>query len=297
MINQKELKELFAEFKNDNQSSYEMIYNKCNKLVYGIAFSILKNKQDAEDITQTVFAKIYEIDKEKLPVSNEASWLYTITKNEALTYLKKKHNEFDIDNMYEIEADDEINKIIDKDSYNRLISKLDNKEKEIISLKVLGNLSFEQISKILNEPTGTIKWRYYKAKHTLKLLLSNLGMFIISFVLGIQTLSTKRTEENISQDMFVPEDSLENKEENVIQGTPPTEENKGYGDSFQESLDKDEIYEDEKQEIIIEPSRDNDVNYFGKGMIGISSIFLIFTIFFTIIFTKHQLKRNKKPSK
>ena len=173
MINQKGLKELFSEFKNDNKNAYEMIYKKCNKLVYGIAFSILKNKQDAEDVAQIVFAKIYAIEKDKLPVSNEASWLYTITKNEALTYLRKKHTEFDIDNMYEIEADDEMSKVIDKDSYNRLISKLDDKEKEIISLKVLGDLSFEQISRILNEPTGTIKWRYYKAKHTLKLLLSN----------------------------------------------------------------------------------------------------------------------------
>ena len=97
--------------------------------------------------------------------------------------------------------------------------------------------------------------------------------------------------------MFVPEDNSENRFENVIQGNPPTEENKGYGDSFQESLDKDEIYEDEKQETIIQPIENENVNYLGKGMIGISSIFLILTIFFTIIFAKHQLKRNKKPSK
>lgn len=294
MINQKELKELFNEFKNDNKNAYESLYNKCNKLVYGISFSILKNKQDAEDVAQTVFAKIYALEKDKLPVSNESSWLYTITKNEALTYLKKKHNEFDIDNMYEIEADDEISKIIDRDSYNRMISKLEYKEKEIISLKVLGNLSFEQISKILNEPTGTIKWRYYKAKHTLKLLLSNLGMFIISFVVGVQALSTKRAEENISQDMFGAEDNAEHIQESVIQGSP-TEESKG--DSYQNVLDKDEIQEGEKQEIIVEPSRDNEVNYFGRGMIGVSSIFLILTIFFTIIFIKYQLKRNKKTSK
>ena len=195
-----------------------------------------------------------------------------------------------------------LNILDEKDKRLRLISKdvvfpIDDKEKEIISLKILGNLSFEQIGKILNEPTGTIKWRYYKAKHTLKLLLSNLGMFIISFVIGVQTLSTKRSEENISQDMFVPEDNSENRVENVIQGTPPTEENKGYGDSFQESLDKDEIYEDEKQETIIQPIENENVNHLGTGMIGISSIFLIFTIFFTIIFAKHQLKRNKKPSK
>jgi len=52
------------------------------------------------------------------------------------------------DSMYEIEdANNYINKIIDRDSYNRLISKLDNKEKQIISLKILANLSFDEISR------------------------------------------------------------------------------------------------------------------------------------------------------
>jgi len=52
------------------------------------------------------------------------------------------------DSMYEIEdANNYINKIIDRDSYNRLISRLDDREKQIISLKILANLSFDEISR------------------------------------------------------------------------------------------------------------------------------------------------------
>ena len=163
-INEKELKEIFTELKNDNPNAFEELYNKYYKLIYGIAFCILKNKEDVEDVTQIVFTKIHTIDKNKLPISNEASWIYSTTKNEALNVLRKRNDDIELDNIYEIQAEDnELDEIIDKDSFNRLISKLDNKEKEIISLKILGNLSFEQIGKILNEPTGTIKWRYYKA--------------------------------------------------------------------------------------------------------------------------------------
>ena len=147
-INEKELKRLFEEVKNDNQNAFEELYNKYYKLIYGIAFCILKNKEDSEDVTQTVFTKIHTIDKNKLPISNEASWLYSTTKNEALTILRKRNDNLDLDDIYEIQTEDnELNEIIDKDSFNRLISKLDNKEKEIISLKILGNYHLSKLGK------------------------------------------------------------------------------------------------------------------------------------------------------
>ena len=124
-----ELKELFIEIKYNNNMAFEKLYKRYNKLVYGIAFSILKNPHDTEDIVQSIFTKIYSIDKNKLPDRNEASWLYSTTKNETINYLKKKNNNIDLDSIYEIEdTNNEINKIIGRDSYNRLISKLNDTE-------------------------------------------------------------------------------------------------------------------------------------------------------------------------
>ena len=66
-INVKELRELFVEIKYDNKIAFETLYKNYNKLIYGIAYSLLKNKHDAEDIVQIVFEKLYSIDKDKLP--------------------------------------------------------------------------------------------------------------------------------------------------------------------------------------------------------------------------------------
>ena len=159
----------------------EKLYNQYNKLVYGIAFSILKNNQDSEDIVQNVFTKLYTMDKSKLPNNNEATWIYSVTKNETLNFLQKKHSDISLENVYEIEDTD--NEIIDKDTYNRLISKLDDKEKEIISLKILANFSFDEIGTLLNKPTGTIKWKYYKSIHTLKILIGNISLALIGAIL------------------------------------------------------------------------------------------------------------------
>ena len=289
-LNDNELKELFIEIKYGNDIGFEKLYKRYRKLVYAIVFSILKNKQDSEDIVQVVFTKIYSIDKNKLPVKNEASWLYSVAKNETLNFLKKRKEYISLDDIYEIpDNNNELTKLIDQDNYNRLISKLDSIEKEIVSLKILANLSFEEIGKFLNKPTGTIKWKYYKSINTLKLLLSNLSMFIVTFLSSIIAFKNKKKS---SIDTELKEDVEDvNKDENIA-GTPPKEEHK----------DKNEIVADQetdKQEnIIIEtPIINNDINYIGMGLMSLSAIFLFITIIFSIIFTKHQLKRRKKLSK
>ena len=120
-IQQKELKDLFNELKYNKNIAFEKLYSKYQNLVYRIAFSILKNKTDSEDIVQTVFTKIYEMEKEKLPTNNEASWLYSLTKNQAISLLRKRNDNMDLENIYELrDNNDEINKTIDQNNYNKL---------------------------------------------------------------------------------------------------------------------------------------------------------------------------------
>ena len=296
-INVKELEELFIEIKYGNKIAFEKLYNNYNKLIYSIAYSILKNKQDAEDIVQIVFEKLYLIDKEKLPNKNESSWLYSITKNETINYLKRNKNNIDLDSIYNIEDENnEINKIIDQDNYNRLISKLNNKEKEIISLKIISNLSFEEIGKILKEPTGTIKWRYYKAVNTLKILLSNLGMFIITFVIGIKTLFNKKVSDKVEQDKTIGNNTTEQTGENTNAETKKGQEN--LKDEVKSDVSKSQDKETKNEiNIVSQPTNTEIINNSGVCILSISFIFLIITIIFSIIFAKYQLKSRKKLSK
>ncbi len=296
-IKTRELKELFIEIKYGNRIAFEKLYNNYNKLIYNIAYSILKNKQDAEDIVQIVFEKLYLIDKEKLPNRNESSWLYSITKNETINYLKRNKNNINLDSIYNIEDDNnEINKIIDQDNYNRLISKLNNKEKEIISLKIVSNLSFEEIGKLLKEPTGTIKWRYYKAVNTLKILLSNLGMFIITFVIGIKTLFNKKVSDKVEQDKTIGNNTTEQTGENTNAETKKGQEN--LKDEVKSDVSESQDKETRNEiNIVSQPTNTEIINSSGVCILSISFIFLIITIIFSIIFAKYQLKSRKKLSK
>lgn len=312
-IDDKELEKIFLEINKNKMQGIEELYSKYKKVVYGIAFTISKNKEDSEDIMQMIFAKIYEMENSKLPTSNYASWLYSTTKNETINFLKKKKNDIPIDKIYEISDDNnELNKVIDSIEFNRLISKLNDKEKEIISLKILSNFSFEEISKLLKEPVGTVKWRYYKSIYSLKAILGNLAMFIISFTIGIKTLlSNKKSDnnanqENIEQNTQVQEDVTDSaiSDENTFQDKS---ENYNSETTQEESIRQDinttntttNITQDTntttQENTIYEEQPSNNYNqYMGYSFLGISIIFLVIFLYF---FIKYQLKHLKKLSK
>ena len=286
-IKEKELKELFIEIKNNNKIAFEKLYSKYNKTVYGIAFSILKNKPDSEDVVQTVFTKIYTLEKDKLPKDKIGSWLYSVTKNETLLLLRKKDNNVNLEDIYSIKHENnEIYKFISQDSYNRLINSLNPKEQEVVSLKLLSNLTFKEIGNLLGESTNTVKWRYYKAIHTLKITLSNLSMFIITFVFGIMILKNDKKE------LPVIKEDLNNINSNKNEIETENKENEKLEDSeiIQEN-------EDFSENTIVEEQIMDTTNYLSIGMFSVSAIFLILTIIFSIFLTKHQLNAKKKASK
>lgn len=276
------------------------LYENYNDLVYSIAFSILKNKENAEDVMQNVFAKIIDMPKEKLPSEKETTWLYTVTKNEAISYFRKNKKEICLEEIYElIDEDTNIEDIIEKENYQKLISGLDKEEQEIISLKVLSRLKFRQIATLLNMPIGTVQWKYYKAINALKISLVNLTtslVFAIAFLLSQSTKKKSNIQENT--EIKNEQTNQENVQEN-IQESNTKKENEISKDTYTVDNERKNILESEKfentlqvPEKILEEVQTN--NFY---LLGISGIFLIISIIFLIIFQKHQQKRKTNSSK
>ena len=165
-INARELKDLFIEIKYGNKIAFEKLYNNYNKLIYSIAYSILKNKQDAEDVVQIVFEKLYLIDKEKLPNRNESSWLYSITKNETEDKLRNK-NSIDVNSSLnfingrtneKVYYDEmKIGYYIDTYTYkkSKAISILSNIKGEELRKELIKNLTLEDSPYLTVSPIGT----------------------------------------------------------------------------------------------------------------------------------------------
>lgn len=334
-IDEKELHDLFAEFKNNNQAAYNELYKKYYSLVYGIAFSVMKNKEDSEDIVNEVFTKIYKIDKEKLPVSGESSWLFTVTRNECFSTIRKAKQNVSIDEIYEVPSkSQEIEEIIDIDYYNKIISKLSEQEKTIVSLKILSNFTFSKISQIMGIPIGTVQWKYYKAMNSLKISISGLAGATIAFMIVFlrrekimreqpYKASNNKEEANKSTNIDNVSDeynaiaqegasqssskaALSDAEPGKVQesATAPQEVqnelNNSQVETNQTENNQAETNQNEETTTNVQvestPNIENKKGLDNFSVAGIT-IGIACLIIFTIFFTKYQQKLNKKSSK
>ena len=272
LLNEKKNKK---EKKENIKDVFELFYNKYYSLVFKIAFSVLKNNENSEDVTQDVFTKIYKLSPEKFPEKNEISWLYTVIKNEAISCLRKQKNTENIDDFYKIsEENEDIENIIDKDKYNRIINNLNTKQKEIVSLKILGDLSFKEISKLLSIPTGTVQWHYYKAINRLKKVLEMASMcMVLIIVLNIlgNNINLERKVSNIN---------------NIEQGTQEAEHEENHKqESVQDSTLKKDNYDEYDSMLSVEQNiEENKLEYNKKeNKLNKNAIYILIIIFIALI--------------
>lgn len=308
-INEQELHTLFQKLKEEDKTAYEELYEKYSSLVYKIAFSILKNKENAEDIMQNVFIKIGNLSKEKLPSNYEASWLYSVTKNEAISYLRKNKETLQIEEIEEKGKEDTIEEVVGKNTYQNIISSLEQKEKQIISLKVEIGLSFKEIAKLLNMPIGTVQWKYYKSLHSLKLLIGNLSLFIVTATLSTAHFMQKQrkstnieqstVEDNVTINEITSTSSIEDNKAKNTQESMLESENKRENVALDNNFMKNEIEQIQKEQEIQQSQVEQEnlqvdralKTWIDIGLISLTSLFLCATIFFSIIFAHHKYKK------
>lgn len=293
----KKEEEIFELLKTNRKLGIEELYKNYSKLVYGVIYSILKNTDETEDVLQNVFVKIFKLDNEKLPTKSHLSWLYSVAKNETINYIKKHSKEKNYESLYEItDNDTEIEKVLDKEYFNKLIENLPPKQQEILSLKIISNLSFREIANILDMKIPAVQWHYYKSLNTLKLLLGNVITIFVGAFLYIKTKGlTERNEAEPEEN-----DSVKEKDEVAID-EKNTADNKSINQSTepQEEYNRADSYTGKNDTIEItaqatgaaESSTNNIVS------LGIIITTIIFVVTFSIFLIKRQIKLKKKLSK
>ena len=319
-INKKELHEIFQDMKNKdkNQSAYNKLYEKYYNLIYGIVFSIVKNKVDSEDVTHEIFTKIYKLDVNKLPIDHEASWLFTVSKNECLLFFRKSKPNISIDEIYEMpNVSNEIDSVIDKEYYNKLMSGLKEDEKMIVSLKVLSNFTFNKISQVMGIPIGTVQWKYYNAINSLKISIGSLVGAVLAFIVVIARGEfwkkkeyinnsengefENKYDENLSNDisdnknMEAAQSEDSNSKINQNEDDSLVESNENKASNIDTSNQNTKVETDEVTQIA--DNSNSLMNGVDKIQIGFLSIGIAFFIIFIIFFKIYQQKLKKKSSK
>lgn len=178
--------EIFDLLRSGNQHDgvdflYRYHYNK----MYGVAFSIVKKEDISQDIVHNVIYKLMLLEPNKFPTTSELTWLYTVVKNESLMFLRNNHPVISLDDVVvPIVEDRDIHDFVDMDSYYSMIKGLNDEQRQVVTLKVLGGYTHKEISLMLGKPIGTIQWIYNTSVKKLKIILSSIFVLIIGAGIG-----------------------------------------------------------------------------------------------------------------
>jgi len=157
-------------------SAYAGLVTKYKSLVFSIALKILNNREDAEEVAQDCFLKVYQSLKSFEKKSKFSTWLYRIVYNAAISKTRKKRLEFVPMDKYVIQNyyDENTPKtIIGLDEHeqtlliDRALQRLSGDENLLISLFYKGENSIEDISFITGLSVSNVKVRLHRIRKKL----------------------------------------------------------------------------------------------------------------------------------
>ena len=146
------------------------IYNKSQKLMYGIIRRIFSCKEDIEDVYQEAMIKIYKNLHNVQKQESLIHWVITITKNTALTILRKYKNRIDVlTETGEFDdycvQDSSFDNLEAKDLIDKTEVKIRNKtHKEMFFKFHIDGYSLKELSDEYNKPMGTIKSSLFRVE-------------------------------------------------------------------------------------------------------------------------------------
>ena len=169
----KDLERQIAKLAEGELGALESIYERSKTAVYGLALSIVRNKEDAEDIMQDSFLKIYRGAKSYQAKGKPMAWILRITRNLALDRLRAKHSgdlPLEEDKIAGKETD------LSYDTADRMVldtalQRLTVEERQIVILHSVEKLKHREIAEILDMPLGTALSKYHRSLSKLRNIL------------------------------------------------------------------------------------------------------------------------------
>ena len=138
--------------------------------VFGLAYSFLRDREAAEDVTQEVFIKVWRALPGFDGRASMSTWMYTIARNASLSALRARRPQSSLSDPEVMEAAEAINPvppadiIADRAAIRQLVDQLPTKQRQVVMLFYMEGQSHEEVAAMLAMPVGTVKTLLHRAR-------------------------------------------------------------------------------------------------------------------------------------
>lgn len=154
--------EFVERLRQKDEGAIKIFLNEFKVPLYNYIYRMVYSKEDAEDILQESFLKIFKNIKKIDFSKNYKSFIYQITRNLTLDFLKKRRNKYELDEELMGTGDESYEKMEARDRIEKMLQGITREEREIVILKYIENFKILEISKILQIPESTVKVRIFR---------------------------------------------------------------------------------------------------------------------------------------
>jgi RNA polymerase sigma factor (sigma-70 family) len=165
---------------------FKYLENRYKDRIFSYALWMVKNRDDAKDITQEILIKIWEHGHE-IKLSSIKSWIMRATHNLCIDYFRKRSVKFKYEQKFDVEdalyglpdpgkmSDPgvETEQVIINEELEEAINKLPDLQKKIIIMYEIQELKYREISEILDIPINSVKVNIFRARKSLQKLLQH----------------------------------------------------------------------------------------------------------------------------
>lgn len=180
--------DILSQVSAGNVDAYGKIVVRYNGRLYNFIYRFVGDRETAEDIVQETFLRAFRKRKEYRAIANFSTWLFTIAGNLAKSELRRRKRW----RLFSIERDEEtdtgmdlpdVSALPDKVAESSLadvqiqqaIASLPDNYRQVILLRDVQGMSYQEISEIVDCPVGTVKSRVNRARLKLQQKLKNEG--------------------------------------------------------------------------------------------------------------------------
>ncbi|MBV9647033.1 MAG: sigma-70 family RNA polymerase sigma factor [Candidatus Eremiobacteraeota bacterium] len=153
---------LMARVRERDVAAFEALYDAYHRLVYGVAVRMLGDAASAEDLTQSVFLKVWS-SPESFSAGNFGAWLGRVTRNRALDVIRRRavraEEEIPCDIPFEGSIDDAVFARIDGERVRSALSTLPAEQRSLIEMGFFDGVTHEELARRTATPLGTVKTR------------------------------------------------------------------------------------------------------------------------------------------
>ncbi|MEW6455904.1 MAG: RNA polymerase sigma factor [Acidobacteriota bacterium] len=162
--------DLISMFLEGDINSFNYLVIRWRNKIFSLLYRFTGSKEDAEDLTQETFVKVFKNLKALKDKNKFSSWITSVALNTARTHLNHRKSCHEELNKFDFHKDSNQSDV--KEVFENAFKHLPEDQREVILLKEYQGFSFKEISEILNIPEGTAKSRMFYGLKNLKNYLS-----------------------------------------------------------------------------------------------------------------------------